>query len=199
MFLKKIFKNPKTVLIGEINLSNNSSSFNIHEVNKPVEDKELILLSLLVYARILRVLVPKKEKDELLALYGDFYHSFRSSSNQIETINGMMTILNIISKPLYFKSRKKLKLKKIENENVYLDMGTITVDPITSVVHTVFIYAFNNISSKKNKIHLLEGMTTLASIYREEKFTVLSATEWPNTIVNEAITFNEKSSYEINF
>tara|TARA_R110002049_G_scaffold266150_2_gene442270 strand:- start:712 stop:1119 length:408 start_codon:yes stop_codon:yes gene_type:complete len=135
----------------------------------------------------------------LLELYSNFYQSFRNSNNQIKTINEMLTVLDVMSMPSKLKSKKSVKLKKFGTENVYLDMGTIIVDPLPSAVHTIFIYAFNNISSKKNKIQLLEAMTTLATLYRKEKFTTLTATEWPNIIVNNAIEFNDKTDYEINF
>ncbi|MCG8894678.1 hypothetical protein G1K73_13095 [Tenacibaculum finnmarkense] len=199
MFLKNLFKKPQIILTGEIYLSNNHSSFDILTKNKPIEDEELILLCLLVYSRILKVLSSRKEKDNLLEVYGEFYQSFKNSSNQLETINRMLTFLNIISKPSRLKSKKSIKLKKFGKENVYLDMGTIMVDPLSSTVHTVFIYVFNNISNKKNKIYLLEAMTEISSLYKKEKFTTLTQTEWPNIITKKIINYKENLDYEISF
>ncbi|SOU87091.1 hypothetical protein [Tenacibaculum dicentrarchi] len=199
MFLKNLFKKPETILIGEISLSSEYSSFDILSNNKPIEDKKLILLCLLVYSRILKVLSSKKEKDNLLEVYSEFYQSFKNSSNQLQTINRMLTFLNIISKPSRLKSKKSIKLKKFGKENIYLDMGTIMVDPLSSTVHTVFIYVFNNISNKKNKIYLLEAMTEISSLYKKEKFTTLTQTEWPNIITKKIINYKENLDYEINF
>ena len=80
-----------------------------------------------------------------------------------------------------------------------MDLGALHVDPLACAVHTIFIYIFKKIESKKNKIHLLEAFTLLSSLYKDEKFTRTLAVDIPNEIVYDIIPFNEKPQYDIMF
>ncbi len=97
MFFKKLFDITDTILIGELKLSN-ESSFKILSQTELITDKELILLGLLVYARVLKIEISKKEREVLLEIFNKFYILFRKSNNQTESIKIMLNTLEISSK-----------------------------------------------------------------------------------------------------
>lgn len=196
MFFKNLFAKPETLLIAEIKISANSS-FNLLSKSEKVEDKELILLGLLMFARILRLENSKSKINSLLTIFPDFYRLFRRSDNQSETLNSILNTSKIFSQSYMTEQTRSVKLKRFDNGNIYLDMSFILAEPFASIVHTVFIFVLENLENKENKIRLLEAFTLLCKLYEDEIFSIRSAVDVPNMIVYDTIPFGEKFEFEV--
>lgn len=190
MFFQKLFQKPDLLLNAKINLSDNSN-FELIYKSKVIGDKELILLALLVFARILRVESSRKAKENLLGFFPEFFSNLKNVDNQKKYIGVMLNIIGFASNTYDYTDSKNIKLKKVQDGNFYLDMGVIKVLELSTVVYTIFNYVWENVEVKENKIRLLEAFTVLSVIYNKEKFTIRSAVDWPNIIVYDTIPFDQ--------
>lgn len=186
MSFLKLFQKAPVYLEAKVYLSSKSNS-HLEIINKTdfISDKELILLAVLVYARILRVDSSISEKNKLVELFNEFYYNFKNVDDKAKFLDAMMTIFKFSSQPEKFNDTARIKLKK-GTRNLFLDMGVIKVYPLSSVVFTVFLAVWKLVS-ESNKIHLIEAFTLLGKMYSKEAFTLSTAVDIPNEIVYEVI------------
>ncbi len=187
MFLTRLFKKSKILLKAEIEISESSSFFSIIDKSSEIKDRELILLGLLIYARILRVESSKSDREKLVDMFIELHTNFKDTGGSEEYINMMLNIFSMTAKSSRFKDSTIVKLKK--ESRIYLDMGVISVYPLSSVVYTVFNFLYKNLS-QENRIRLIEGFALLSKLYQKEEFNTLSAVGIPNMIVYEIIPFD---------
>jgi hypothetical protein len=187
MFLTRLLKKSEILLKAKIEISESSSFFLIAEKSTEIKEKELILLGLLIYARILRVESSKTDRDKLVAMFIELHTNFIDTGGSEEYINTMLNIFSMVAKSNRFKDSAIIQLKK-ENR-IFLDMGVINVYPLSSVVYTVFNFLHENLN-QQNRIRLIEGFALLSKLYQKEEFNILSAVEIPNMIVYEIIPFD---------
>ena len=187
MFLTRLFKKPKTLLTAEIEISPASSFFSIKEKSSEIKERELILMGLLIFARVLRVESAKEDRDKLVDMFIELQTNFKETGGSQEYINATLTIFSFTAKSSNFQDTAIIKLKK--ESRIYLDMGVINVFPLSSVVYTVFNFLHENLS-KENRIRLIEAFALLGRLYQKEEFTILSAVGIPNMIVYEIIPFD---------
>ena len=136
MFLNRLFNKSETLLKAKIEISESSSHFAIIDKASEIKDRELVLMGLLIYARILRVESSRKERDSLVNIYCEFHSNYQTTENRQEFLDSMLNTFSIFTKSYDFKDSAIIKLKKAKN--IYLDMGTINVYPLSSVVYTTF-------------------------------------------------------------
>ena len=186
MFLTRLFKKPEILLKAKIEISESSSAFSISDKSIKIKERELILLGLLIYARILRVESSKVDRDKLVDMFIELHTNFKDTGGGEEYINMMLNIFSMAAKSNRFKDSAIIKLKK--ESKIFLDMGVINVYPLSSVVYTVFIFLHENLN-QENRIRLVEGFALLSKLYQKEEFNILSAVGIPNMIVYEIIPF----------
>ncbi len=192
MFLFNFFKKPDTLLKAEIRISNDSI-VDLLEKSKSIGDREMILMGLLVYSRVLRYEKNDYERNLMLDVFPDFNYNF----NEVEDKEHFKKlIINFFETGSSFNNyrhvkkefKAKIELKKKDNGVIYLYMGNILFSPLSSVVYSIFNFIWNNIE-EKNQIKLLQGFTTLSIMYKNKKFSIQDAIEVPNMIVYEIIPF----------
>jgi len=187
MFLTRLFKKPKILLKAKIEISETSSFFSITDKSFEIKERELILMGLLIYARVLRVESSKDDRDKLVEMFSELHTNFKDTGGSEEYINTMLNIFAMVAKSSSFKDSAIIKLKK--ESRIFLDMGVINVYPLSSVVYTVFNYLYENLKPG-NRIRLIEGFALLSKLYQKEEFNILSAVGIPNMIVYEIIPFD---------
>lgn len=187
MFLKELFKKDELFLRAEVRISN-ISTFKIIEKSPKTNDKELILLGLLIYARILRIEPLQVEKDSIVSLFIEFGTNHKTSNNKEESMEIIVNFFDLVKNGHNFiiikEFKTTVKLMKNKEEEFYLYMGNILVDPLSSVVYTAFKFIIDNIK-KENQVYLLEGFVRLSKMYKIEKFSSIDAVIIPNVIVEE--------------
>ncbi len=186
MFLNRLFNKSDTLLKAKIEISESSSHFEIIDKASEIKDRELVLMGLLIYARILRVESSKSDKDKLVGMFIEFHTNYLNTNKSSEYLNLMLFVFSGAAKSTQFKSSAVIKLKKVAR--IYLDMGIINVYPLSSVVYTVFNFVWENIS-EQYQIRLIESFALLSKMYNIEEFSMSSAVEIPNEIVYEIIAF----------
>jgi hypothetical protein len=185
MFFKSFFKKFDLVLNVKILISK-ESSFQVISPKKAVSDKDLIMLAVLFYARILRIYGSKEEKKDLSENFLIWYGSFEEQKYNKEFIELM---LNNYGTVIYYPSKiftktKEIKMNKVEEGNFYLDVGVIYVDPISSIVYHVFKFVWNSIDSS-NKKKLIEAYSLLSAEFIAQGLSIITAVNSPNEIVND--------------
>ncbi len=168
-----------------------SSCLQINNKTKEIGDKELILLALLIYGRYLRVESSREEKVNLINFFEEYHVNFKASNYQIDFSEKMNHLISLISKPNRYEDSIKIKLKKVEKGNWYIDMGIIKVIPLSSLVYTTFISIWECLEKKETQTRLLEAFVTLGEIFINEGLTMRSAVDFPNIIVYETLPFDE--------
>jgi len=196
--LKFFFSKNDKILDAKIHISE-KPSFEILNSTNEIGDKELILLALLIYGRFLRVEISKKERFELISFFEDYYAEFRVSNDMKEYTESINKLIGEIAKTKNSKIDKTILLRKVKNGNIYLDMGVVNVRPFSTIVYIVFKAVWEKLEYSENKVRLLEAFLTLGRIYNKESFTMKSAIDWPNIIVNDSIEFDKPLEYRINF
>ncbi len=190
MLLRNFFRNSLTMLEARLILSK-SSCLQINNKTKEIGDKELILLALLIYGRYLRVESSREEKVNLINFFEEYHVNFKASNYQIDFSEKMNHLISLISKPNRYEDSIKIKLKKVEKGNWYIDMGIIKVIPLSSLVYTTFISIWECLEKKETQTRLLEAFVTLGEIFINEGLTMRSAVDFPNIIVYETLPFDE--------
>lgn len=191
MFLKTLFAKPDILLKVKI-ITNDSSYLEILEKSREIEEKELILMGLLIYARVLKIEKSETEKNLMVSNFLDYYKIYLNEDNSInydkviEHLTSKSNESNYIAIKRDFKTI--VKLKKYKNSEYFLHMGLILANPTSSVVYTTFIYIWNNVN-QKNKIYLFNSFIFLSNFYKLEKFTSNTAVSIPNKIINEITEF----------
>ena len=184
MFLTRLFKKPKILLKAKIEISESYSSFSITDKSIEIKERELILMGLLIYARVLRVENSKPERDKLVDMFIELHANFKDTGRSEKYMNQMLNIFSMIARSRNFKDSVFIKLKK--ESRIFLDMGVINVYPLSSVVYTVFNFLYENLDPE-NRIRLIEGFALLSKLYQKEGFTILTAVGIPNMIIYEII------------
>lgn len=187
MFLKELFKKDELFLKAEVRISD-ISTFNITESSPKINDKVLILLGLLIYARILRIEPLQNEKDSIVSLFIEFGSNYDKSINKEESLKKVTNFFDLVKnghKYITIKEFKtKVKLRKNKEGEFYLYMGNVLVDPMSNIVYTTFMFIMKNIK-KENQGQLLEAFVILSKIYKIEKFSRIDAVIIPNAVVDE--------------
>ena len=188
MFLQNFFAKIDNLAKIQITI-NDISTLEILEKSKKIEDKELILLGLLIYARILRIEKSEQQKESMIYSFSEFY-KIHQDADDIINFNKVIELFNFKSSENNYIAIKKhfktnIKLKKNKDNNVYyITTDTLLIDPYSSLVYTTFIYIWNNVNSE-NKVHLFYSFLILSDAYKKEIFTGKDAVRIPNEIVNE--------------
>ena len=190
MFWTRLFKKDKILLNASIEISETSSIFSITHKSNNVTERELILLGLLIYARILRVESHKPDRDALVENFIEIHKDFKNASSGREYMQEISGILSKAALSTLFRDTVSIRLKK--ETRIFLDMDVISVHPLSSVVYTIFNYLYKNLN-QKNTVRLIEGFALLSNLYQKENFTILSAVGIPNMIVYEIMPFNDDS------
>ena len=170
---------------------NAESSIQILEKPNDIEEKELILMALLIYARILRIESSEDERNSMITTFSEFYKIYQKEDKSInydkviEYYNSKTYSISYFA--LKIVSKIDIKLKK-HNNRYFLHMGSILVNPFSSIVFTTFMYVWNNVN-EENKINLFNSFIILSKQYKQERFTTLTAVSIPNYIINEIIEF----------
>lgn len=194
MFLKNFFFAKIDNLAKIQIIINDIPTLEILEKSKKIEDKELILMGLLIYARILRIEKSEQQKESMIYSFSEFYKIHQDADDTInfnkviELFNFKSTENNYIAIKKHFKTN--IKLKKYKDNNVYyITTDTLLIDPYSSLVYTTFIYIWNNVNSG-NKVHLFYSFLILSDAYKKGMFTGEDAVRIPNEIVNEIFNFD---------
>jgi hypothetical protein len=183
MFFNFFKKRSELVLNVKILISTESSFQIISHIN-PNNDKDMIMLALLFYARILRIVVSSTEKKKLCESFLIWHNVFKEK-NYDENIIEIM--LNTFGQLYYIPSiistkTKEIKMKKIIGGNYYLDMGSININPLTKLVYQVFKFVWGQINSE-NKKKLIEAFSCLSAEFIEQGISFKTSNS-PNEIVN---------------
>ncbi|GGI27751.1 hypothetical protein [Pedobacter mendelii] len=186
-FLKAFFQKSEVVLNIKI-IIERQSEFEILSRTDKSNDKDLILFSLLFYARILRVSSSKKEKEELIKNFNIWYLAFEEKNFDETFINLMLNTYGkaIIYPERIFTKSREIRMRKVKNGNFYLDMKPVIVDPISSIVYHVFKFAWEAVSSQ-NKRNIIEAYSLLSTGYLANGLSIKSAVDSPNQIINDLI------------
>ena len=191
MFFKNLFKKSELILRGEIRVSDNST-FKVKKKSKKIHDKDLILLGLLIYARILRIEPLQSEKDSMVSLFIEFGTNCKSSSNKEEFMKSVIVFFDIVKNGHNFTIIKEFKTTvelMRNNDEFYLHMGNVLVDPLSKIVHTTFMFIMDNIK-KENQASLVEAFGVISKMYKMEEFSSVDAVVYPNVVVEEMINLD---------
>jgi hypothetical protein len=181
MFLKQFFNSHKAIIEAEIKLSD-SSFLSISSTSSNASDKELTIMGLLIFARVLRIEVSNEEKNRLTNFFIEFHNNYVAVDNKIQFLDAMMEVFRLLSKPHKGSDSTKIKIKSANY--LFLDMGRINVYPITSIVFTTFVSLWN-IVGEKNQVRLSESFCLLAKKYLDKPFSISEANEIPNKVATD--------------
>lgn len=184
---KALFQKSEVVLKIKI-IIERQSKFEIYSRTDKTDDKDLILFSLLFYARILRVSSSKKEKEELTKNFNIWYLAFEEKNFDETFINLMLNTYGkvIVYPESIFTKSREIKMRKVKNGNSYLDMKPVIVDPISSIVYHVFKFVWEAVSSE-NKRNLIDAYSLLSTGYLANGLSIKSAVDAPNQIIDDMI------------
>ena len=128
-------------------------------------------------------------------MFPEFYSNLGVADNKEEFTVKMLNLLNLLSIKAQFNDLTKLKLKRVENSNIWLDMGIINGAEFHSTLYTIFCFIWENVE-KSNQIKILEAFTLLSNMYQEKNFSIHGAVEIPNRIVYNMISFELPSTIQ---
>jgi hypothetical protein len=156
--------------------------------NGKYSEKELMLIALLFYARMLRVIRHTKEKKNLTTNFIVWYQVIEDAGKLDERAleEAINTYLTITKPTDVFTKSADVVLMKIVNGNYYLDVGVIDVEPLSPFVYLIFQFAWN-LLKHENKIKLCDAFSLLSTQYELSKLSLRSAVSVPNSIINDLI------------
>ncbi|WP_367772204.1 hypothetical protein AB3G33_01870 [Flavobacterium sp. WC2421] len=187
MFLKNLFKKDELFLKAQIKISD-TSSFEVLQKSIVIQDDELILLGLLIFARILRIEPLNSEKETMILIFKEFYSNYEIASDKDDCINKNVDVFNILNNGHDYVTIKEFKttIKLLRNDEgeFYLNVGTIFVEPLSKLVYTTFVFIVKNIK-KENHSSLIKGFYRLARVYEMGDFSAIDAYIVPNVVIDE--------------
>jgi len=174
-FFKNLFSKGKPIL--ELDLCISESSY-CKIVSQTIDDDfHIMLTSLLVYGRVLRILNNSKRTS-----LTDFFIQLQQPNKQ-----GKLTIAEIIqfATNTNSPSNSTTRVKLIQQENGVktIHVGTLHNADITKYATLMFGFGLAKIS-EANRINLLAAFVTLSKIANEKNLTVNEATIYPYQILD---------------
>lgn len=149
-------------------------------------EKEIMLMALLFYARMLRVIRHAKEKNDLTTNFLVWYQVIENAGRLDErALEEAVDTYLTITKPTEISTKSAdVVLMKVNNGHYYLDVGVINAEPLSSFVYLLFRFAWN-LLKHENKRKLCDAFSLLSAQYQLSKLTIRSAVSIPNSIIND--------------
>ena len=176
-FLKRLFKQDNVLLELEVSISDSSFCKVLSGAN--VGDFNIMLASLLVYARVLKI-IQKNDRPNLI----NFFLQLQETSKATKmTIAELLNLVTNTTSSTIFKTR--IKLIEQENGAKTIYMGNLYNTDLKKYAFLMFGFGLRKIDAK-NHINLLSAFVTLSKICSERELTTSESIFYPYDIL-EAI------------